>query len=1187
MKSTQLLAFLLSAAALAGCAKEPILEPSDGDGMIPLNISSSIDQVQTKATADGFVDKDAVGLFAVNYTDNNSVAGTLKDSGNQANNVKYVFDENNHKWVPVRSVYYKDVNTNVDIFLYYPYQSDIKDVDDANFEVRKDQSTEATASSLSGYEASDFLWGKGENITPVESAIQIPMYHKLSAVSVTLVDNGGFGDGEFAGLEKSVIVTNTTRKAKINFATGVVTKLGDPQLDGIVMCPQDDGTFRAIVIPQTVNAGERLFSITIGGVAYGFKQSSTATEYQTGKQTNFTINVTKKSPSGEYELSLGNVQISEWTEDKNTHGGEARQYYVVNLTEAGTLEATIAAAGKNPAKIKNLKITGPVTTSDFYFMRDKMTILQAVNMKESRTVNCTDYYFDYKFYKDASGRYKSGEWKTTTKDDVIPKEAFLNKSTLTSFVFPETITIISYKAFCGTKLLGNLVLPDDVEIIRETSFQSTYISSIQFPKSLRIIEKGAFQYCTRISNPLCFPDNIESIGEHAFYQCYNITGQLDLPESLSIIEYGAFSDAGNFTSGLVIPEKITYLFGETFYGSTFAGSLNLNNLIECSADFARCGFSGELVIPEGTINMGRFYGNRFTSVVLPPTIVSICDNAFDNNPISSIDIPEGCSIIGNRAFASTDLLSITIPSTVQTIGTYAFAGDYFLSKITCKAIEPPTVQSGAFSGVAKDNFTVEVPAQSVKRYQSESGWQDFKRIAAHYDFSVSRERMRALNAAMERTYILRAPAGFDWEVTDKPDWVTVSPSSGTGKTDITVSVSAMARTSETFEVNEGNYNSPQYKNYKGRAGEIVFTLTDKDYTCTMDIEQYDSDYSDGDVKTYNTASTGPGIDIVFIGEGYDAKDIAKGTFLANAEAGYGHLFDVEPFKTYKNYFNVKAVVSMSDESGIGTVNTIIDTKFGSYFSQNRILTPAAEPCFAWAKKANASMDLTKSLTIMLMNASTYEGVCMMYADGSAIAFCPVSTEAYPYDFRGIIQHEAGGHGFGKLGDEYIYHNAFIQTCFCIDGCDHPQNDSDVRSVYGRMKSLGWYKNLSMEADMKRVPWAHLIYHKDYSDYVDMYEGGYMHTRGVYRSEATSCMNNNIPYYSAISRQAIVERIKYCAGESFNLADFYANDDDSFGTITKSSLVIDRSFGVDPKFNRGSEQGSVIYMGEHPDYSKIK
>ena len=126
----------IATALIASCAKEPQFEMSDGT-RIPLNIDGSIKQVATKATAQGFVDKDAVGLFAVNYSENNTVAGTLLASGNQADNVQYVFDEPNQKWNPLRTVYYKDVNTNVDIYLYYPYQSSISDINASAFEVKQ------------------------------------------------------------------------------------------------------------------------------------------------------------------------------------------------------------------------------------------------------------------------------------------------------------------------------------------------------------------------------------------------------------------------------------------------------------------------------------------------------------------------------------------------------------------------------------------------------------------------------------------------------------------------------------------------------------------------------------------------------------------------------------------------------------------------------------------------------------------------------------------------------------------------------------------------------------------------------------------------------------------------------------------------------------------------------------------
>ena len=1167
MKIFKLLTFAaLSAVMLSSCTKEDRNVPDVLDeDLIPLNISGSIKQVPTKATATGFVDKDAVGLFAVNYESNNTVAGVLKNSGNQADNVRYNYDETNHKWVPVRPVYYKNINTHVDLYLYYPFQSSVTDVNAANFEVQKDQSTSATATALSGYEASDWMWGKGTDITPTESSVAIAMSHRLSAVQVTLNEGTGFAEGEFEAISKSVILTNTTRKATLDYSTGTPTALGSPQKDGIVMCPQSSAatSFRAIVIPQTVSAGTQLFAITLDGVTYSFKQSSADVNYQMGKQLNVTINLNKKTPTGTYELQLADSQIVDWVEDLNSHGGEARQYYVVNLTTAGTLETVLAAANKNPDKIRNLKITGKVNADDYYFMRDHMAILEAVNMKET-------------------------EYQGDTPE--IPDKAFFRKSTLRFFVFPDDITIIGKSAFFYTHLSGALICPNNVEAIKSEdhgygAFEGTYISSIQFSPNLKEIGHSAFNNCKFLTGSLLIPASVNTIGDNAFAGCA-FDGRLELPTDIEEICSRTFS--GKFVGDLIIPERVKTIGTGAFNSSSFTGSLILNNATTIGEEaFSSCGFKGELVIPEGITSISKscFAYNNFTSVVFPSTIRDIEDGAFQSNGRlhQSLELNEGLLNIGSRAFADLSIHSLVIPSTVQNIKEYAFAGCYYISSIVSRPIDPPLVWSGAFDGVPKDNFTLEVPSSSIRRYQSESGWSDFSRIGAHYDFSMSKSLIRAMDSFYSKTFMLRVPSGMNWSIDSKPDWVIVTPSSGTGVTDVTIAIAEM-QSSEvgTFEVNEGSLNDPDYRIYSGRNGSIVFKLDDKDYTYSVDVEQYHSDYPDSMVETLHSATSGPGIDIVFVGDGYDAKDIAKGVFHNNAVAGYGHFFDVEPYKSYKEYFNVYAVTAMSDESGIGSVNKIVDTKFGSTFTQNRIMLDKQNEVFQWAKKANPNMDLTKSLVILLQNTGTYEGITYMYGDGSVIACCPVSADAYPYDFRGIVQHEAGGHGFGKLGDEYIYVNAFIQNC--IGSHDHPKSENDMMSSYGFFKSLGWYKNLSMAADAHKVPWAHLIYNNKYSDYVDMYEGGYLHTRGIYRSEATSCMNNNIPYFSAISRQAIVERIKEYAGEQFTLESFYALDKDDFGPTSKAasrSGVPGWSFGVDPKFNRATGQGPV-YMGMHPN-----
>ena len=1144
----------------AACAKEPVFDDVEigSDGRIPLNIDGSISQVHTKATASGFVDKDAVGLYAVNYTADNTVPGVLAASGNQADNAKYIFDESGHKWNPVKPVYYKDVNTNVDLYVYYPYIQGISEINAYGFEVQKDQSAPAAEGKLSGYEASDWMWGKTESVTPTESRISVPLKHKLSAVQVVLNEGSGFGEGEFASLDKNVIVTNTTRKAQLNFADGSVTAVGAAQVDGIVMCLQTDGSFRAIVVPQTVTAGSRLFSITVNGISYGFKQN-TDVIYQAGKQLVVNININKKTPTGEFEFILGSCDIVDWTEDLNTHGGEARQYYVVNVTEPGKLGKLIKAAGKNPDKIRNLKVTGTVTTEDFYFMRDSMAILEAINMKESRVVH---------------GLVKDS-WVEIDKiyeDDVIPYEAFIGKQTLYYYVFPEIINRVGEYAFSRSSLSGTLYIPDDCKIIDGHAFENTNITSLKFGNKLEVIGNSAFSVCRSLSGTLLLPESLTEIGRFAFEDA-SFSGSLHLPDGLSLIGDNAFRSAGHFDGDLIIPSNISELYGSTFAFSKFSGSLTLNNVSRLEQqDFLNCELSGELVLPENLqiIPNDCFGQNNFSSIVFPKTIKKIGSQAFSSNGAicNSITIPEDCLIIEARAFIGcSNIPSVSFPGGLQIIQESAFSGCYGISKMVSNASEPPTVFEGAFDGVGKDNLTLEVPAQSLIKYQTENGWSDFKRISAYQDFSVSRRQMRALNAECSNTYVLRAPSGQSWSIESKPDWVTVAPSSGTGKAEITVTVSAMAHSDATFSPEvwvNGYYDHTD--TYKGRMGDIIFLLNDKDYRFTMSVEQYDYDYSDCEILTLQTANSGSGIDVVLIGDGYDAKDIAMGKYLNDIRDAYTAFFAVEPYVTYKEYFNVKTVFALSKESGIGTINTKKDSRFGSIVLGEKDIQ-RIDDVFSYARLCSSNEHLQKGLILLVANDSASEGKTFLYGDGSSIALCPKSTMASPYDFRGIVQHEAGGHAFGKLADENIVVNRFIPD--------------DVAVIVKKMKADGWYENIELTEDMHQVGWAHLLFHPSYSDVVDVYEGGYYYSRGVFRSEPVSCMNNNIPYFSAISRQAIVERILEYSGEGFTLDKFYAKDKSTVGVSSIQQSSVHCKYDIVGWCPYGHEHGPV-YMGEHPN-----
>ncbi|MBE6176511.1 MAG: hypothetical protein E7146_05910 [Rikenellaceae bacterium] len=1197
--------FGLALLALAGCTADVEVnapQVSTPDGVFSINLAGDISQEYlTRVDDGGFCDGDQIGLYGVNYNNDNADKGTLYDEGNQVDNAKYTYDEANNSWSSSGSVYYKDAETNIDLYGYYPYAHP-ESVTAYEFEVKQDQ-----ANNL-GYAASDFLWGKVENVAPSEQRVRMTFYHRMACANVIFKEGTGFAEGEFALLTKSAMVSNTTRKAAIDLATGEVTAVGDVEQEGILMMSSSDGTLRAVVVPQSVAAQNVLFTLTVDGIVYRFKSDKEFT-YESGKSHKFTITINHKVATGEYEFVLTNTEITPWIADPDTHGGEARQYYVAHLDEPGTLEAKIKADGKNPAKIKNLKVTGKICGLDFYFMRDKMEILQAVNLKESEIVgvfhvecHVDGEYYDLYSLEDQSDRvmefiretypnsngWGGAQWYNANE---IPNGAFNGRTTLVYFAFPEVVTKIGDDAFRGTLLSGALIIPNDVAEIGSSAFYGTNITSLQLPHNIKVLGDSAFSTCSSLTGTLSLPESLESIGSNCFWGCSMLSGNLSLPSKLKEISSGCFRGCSGFTGDLIIPESVEKIGNIAFdICEGLSGRLVLPKSLKELGEqaFERCKFQGELVIPKyiQIIPTSCFQGCQFSSLIFEEgsELIKIENAAFYNNsrlcepvvfPDGLITLSSGWNYDSGAFQGCSTLPEVVLPKGLTVIGQKAFVNCYGLSKITCNATTPPIVGTGAFNGVAKDNFTLEVPESAVAKYQTANGWSDFRRISAHYDFSISRPEMRVLNAEHSMTYLLRTPNGESaWSVESCPEWVTVSPMSGVGKTEVTITVSAMDKSEAVeFELLRDGTTST-YDKHTGRIGDVVFLLDGKDYRSTISVQQYDSDVADGQVIVNQTASKGAGVNIVFMGDCFDARDIAMGNYLDGINKAIAYYFAVEPYTTYRDYFNVYTVVGMSADSGMGTVNTIKEAKFGSQYSLEGI-TPDTKATYEYAMKAETVNEdnLNETLVVMVENTQDYGGICYMWGDGSAIAICPMSADAYPYDFRGIVQHEAGGHGFGKLGDEYIYHNAFIQSCDC-NCCSHLQ-------AFNEAKARGWYRNMSTDADMHTVEWSHLIFHPTYSARVDMYEGGYFHTRGIYRSESASCMNNNIPYFSAISRQAMVERIKAIAGEEFSLDDFYANDNLNAGPVAPEvqSLMVDA-----PMLNAASasKQMHPKYMGQKPE-----
>lgn len=921
---------------------------------------------------------------------------------------------------------------------------------------------------------------------------------------MTLTRGDGFTEQEWATLEKSVVLPGQVRQCTIDLATGTVSPAG--QAEATATIPQHNGDeWRAIVVPQDVAAGVTLFDITLDGMPYRFARSEDFT-FQPGRMSNFTLRVDRKISTGTYSLSLLGESITAWENDPVSHDGNTREYIVVGST-AEHLQDSVEARGIRGDQVVSLKVTGNVTSMDLSYLVRTMPNLKNLNLKEA-----------------------------TFPNNVFPCD-FQGNTTLAHIILPDKLEKINDSAFSEcTGLSGSLTIPEGVTHIGIQAFRDCtgLTGTLTLPSTLKEIGYAAFYRC-KFSCELQLPEGLERIGTIAFAYNSSLQGNLVLPESLTKLGDSAFDQCNKLSGSLIIPQGITEISSGAFEGcSGLNGTLTLHDGIKSigSHAFYNTRFRGDLTLPKGltTIQENTFYCNQFRHITFPDQLESIGECAFDGNTrlMGDIKFPENLTYIGDGAFWSCDQISgLLLPRNLEYIGANAFTNCFYIGKITCEATIPPSVQHDAFNGVPKNNFAVEVPEASLSDYQTAPMWREFKRITTHRELTCTPSTVKALNAEEQQTLILRAEG--PWIVESMPSWCTLSQTSGNGKAELTLTV------------------AEQPHGAGDREGDITFLLEDKDYTCTLSVKQRDYTYDRDQWMPLQRATQGKwgGIDIVLLGDGYDADDIASGQYLQVMKEQAERFFGVEPYKTYRDYFTVHTAIALSPESGIGTVNTLRDTRFGTTYTSGVGLMGDNNEIFSYALTAPTvnTSNLSRTLIIVVPNSTDYGGITQMWADGEAISFCPPSEDDYPYDARGIIQHEAGGHGFGKLADEYIYHNAFITVCSCTC-CPHAD---ELQTG----KEYGWYDNVSLTGKMHEVPWSELIFDPMYSAVVDIYEGAFMHTRGVFRSEQNSCMNNNVPYFNAISRMSIVRRIKEYAGEEFTLDDFKAHDVLDASTATRS------------------------------------
>ena len=318
--------------------------------------------------------------------------------------------------------------------------------------------------------------------------------------------------------------------------------------------------------------------------------------------------------------------------------------------------------------------------------------------------------------------------------------------------------------------------------------------------------------------------------------------------------------------------------------------------------------------------------------------------------------------------------------------------------------------------------------------------------------------------------------------------------------------------------------------------------------------------------------------IALLADGYTSDQLDL--FEERARTAVDYLFSVEPYKSYKEYFTVYACRTVSNESGAGVIDengsivTPVDNRFGSRWPADSYSTMTADAAKIQAYlKAAIPEVVSKELTYqdvptaLLINDTRYGGICHTYGNGWAYCQVPFQRAggtirwSFPKvqavnvqddsegsrsttdaerdemgrmvgDWKNTFIHEFGGHGYGRLTDEYWSTTTKYTEPGAIAGHSY--------TVKYALNASGYYDSVPWQADLLDHLDEWTARNPDYGR-IGIWHGAQTSLYYRWRSEKTSCMIDNRPYYSTWQRILIVRRIMTKTGETFDMDDFIAKD----------------------------------------------
>lgn len=248
---------------------------------------------------------------------------------------------------------------------------------------------------------------------------------------------------------------------------------------------------------------------------------------------------------------------------------------------------------------------------------------------------------------------------------------------------------INESAFYGCSSLSSINFPEGLEIIDQSSFQLTALTSITIPSSVLILGYAAFRECNRLKSVTFLPNSkLQIINNNCFLYCPLTT--LTIPTEVSQFTGMIFNGNPKMESIVVEKENKNYVSDEM--------NRYVVNSDRTTFVYFASAIKGSFTVPEGITTIGAcaFTSSCLDSIILPDSVTQLSVYVFIRSTVNSITMPDTVNNIGEASFMYTSKLkSINLPSHMKTLSKSLFMYSGIVNITIPENVT--TIQDGAFS----------------------------------------------------------------------------------------------------------------------------------------------------------------------------------------------------------------------------------------------------------------------------------------------------------------------------------------------------------------------------------------------------------------------------------------------------------------------------------------------------------